>query len=68
MAGASEVATFTGEAVGRLGSSGSTSWRGSIFYRTSSNGKLSFLNNMIGLFEGEMDTQGNFYHKAWEWK
>lgn len=41
--GESEVATFTGEAVGRLGSSGNISWRGSIFCSTSSNGKLSFL-------------------------
>jgi hypothetical protein len=68
MAGQSEVATFTGEGVGRLSSSGNASWRGSIFYRTSSNGKLSFLNNMVGIFEGEFDSQGNFFHKTWEWK
>jgi hypothetical protein len=30
MAGGLDVATFTGEAVGRSGSSGSISWRGSI--------------------------------------
>jgi hypothetical protein len=64
-----EVATFTGEAVGRISSSGSTKWRGSIFYSTSSStGKLSFLNNMIVVFEAEMDAEGKFTHKAWEWK
>jgi hypothetical protein len=68
MAGQSEVATFTGEAIGRLGSSGSASWRGSIFYRTSSNGKLAFLNNVVEIFEAEFDSQGNFSHKSWEWK
>jgi hypothetical protein len=68
MAGESGVATFTGEGVGRFGSSGNISWRGSIFYKTSSNGKLSFLNNMVEVFETEIDAEGNFFHKAWEWK
>jgi hypothetical protein len=64
-----EVATFTGEAVGRISSSGSTKWRGSIFYSTSSSkGRLSFLNNMILVFESEIDAEGNFAHKSWEWK
>ncbi|HYY50124.1 MAG TPA: hypothetical protein VE643_04565 [Nitrososphaeraceae archaeon] len=62
-----EVATFTGEAVGRISSSGSTKWRGSIFYSTSK-GRLSFLNNMILVFESEINAEGNFAHKSWEWK
>jgi hypothetical protein len=66
MAGQSEFASFTGEGVGRFGSSGGMSWRGSLFYSTSSKGKLSFLNNMIGVFEGEFDADGNFSHKSWE--
>ena len=69
MAGQSEFATFTGEGIGRISSSGGAKWRGSIFYSTSSSkGKLSFLNNMVGVFEGEFDVQGNFTHKTWEWK
>src|SRR5919198_4709573 len=61
MAGQSEFATFTGEGIGRISSSGGTKWRGSIFYSTSSKkGKLSFLNNMIGASEGEFNAQGNF--------
>lgn len=48
MAGESELATYTSEGVGRPSSSGSINYRGSIFYSTSSNGKLAFLNNLIG--------------------
>lgn len=68
MAGGSEVATFTGEGIGRFGSVGSSSWRGSVFFNTSSKGKLSILNNLIGSFEGEFDSEGNFTHRSWEWK
>jgi hypothetical protein len=69
-AGESEMATYTGEGIGRLGSSGSIKWRGSVFFRTSSAGgdKLAFLNNLVGLFESEIDADGNFFEKAWEWK
>ena len=49
MAGESELATYTGEGVGRVSSSGSINYRRSIFYSTSSNGKLAFLNNLIGI-------------------
>jgi hypothetical protein len=68
MAGESELATYTAEGVGRPSSSGSINYRGSIFYSTSSNGKLAFLNNLIGVFESEIDTEGNFSGKIWEWK
>jgi hypothetical protein len=80
--GEPEMVTYTGEGIGRLGTGGSIKWRGSIFFRkqyysrisglTSSSsegeGKLSFLNNMVGLFESEIDAAGNFYEKAWVWK
>jgi hypothetical protein len=67
MAGESDLASYTGEEVGRLTSSG-TIWHGAIFYRTSSTGKLSFLNDVVGLFEAEMDSEANFSEKIWEWK
>ena len=68
MAGESELATYTSEGVGRPSSSGSINYRGSIFYSTSSNGKLEFLDNLIGVFESDIDTEGNFSEKIWEWK
>jgi hypothetical protein len=49
--GEPEMVTYTGEGIGRIDSSGGVKWRGSIFSRASSGGKLSFLNNMIGVFE-----------------
>ena len=74
--GEPEMVTYTGEGIGRLSAGGSIKWRGSIFYRKQyysrisgeGGGKLAFLNNMVGLFETEIDAAGNFYEKAWEWK
>jgi hypothetical protein len=64
-----EMVTYAGEGVGRFSSSGSIKWRGSVFFRTSSAGsKLAFLNNMVGVFESEIDADGNFSEKEWEWK
>jgi hypothetical protein len=57
---------YTGEAVERLGSPGGVKWCGYVFSRTSSGGKLAFLNNIVGVFENEIDDDGNFSEKAWE--
>jgi hypothetical protein len=62
------MAAYTGEGIGRFTPSGGIKWRGSIFYSTSSTEKLAFLNNVIGVFEAEMDAEGNFSEKIWEWK
>ena len=35
---------------------------------TPSGTKLASLNNMVGVFEAEIDTNGNFSEKVWEWK
>jgi hypothetical protein len=46
-----------------------TVWRGSTFYQSSSTGKFSFLNNIVGVFETEVDgDSGNVIRKVWEWK
>jgi hypothetical protein len=78
--GEPEMVTYTGEGIGRLHSSGSIKWRGSVFTRkqyysktsgpssSQEEGKLSFLNNMVGIFESEIDAAGNFSEKVWEWK
>jgi hypothetical protein len=29
---------------------------------------LGFLNNIVSVFEAEVDAQGNFSDKTWEWK
>ncbi|HKQ21889.1 MAG TPA: hypothetical protein VJS91_07610 [Nitrososphaeraceae archaeon] len=63
-----EIATFTGEGIGRFDSTGGLKWRGAMFFHTSSAGKLEFLNNVVGVFESNVDTSGNFTDKIWEWK
>ena len=65
-----DTATFRGYGIGHFKGPISASFRGSVFYKTSSTngGKLSFLNNKIGVFETEVDQSGNSIEKHWEWK
>jgi len=65
LAAESEMATFTAQGRGRISSSGGAKWRGAHFFGTSTNGRLTFLNNVIGLFEGEMDAEGIDTTKIW---
>ncbi len=67
MAGETEMVVSTGEGIGKATPSG-VRWRGTGFFSTSSTGKLAFLNNLVGLFETDVDTEGNFTEKIWEWK
>jgi hypothetical protein len=67
-----EMATWTGQVIGRFTGSRKISFRGSLFFQTPSaakeGGKLSFLNNLVGVFEYEVDEMGNCSSKVWEWK
>ena len=67
MSGELEMATFTAEGIGRITPYG-VKWRGSVFLRAESAGKLAFLNNVVAVFQAEVDTEGNFSEKSWEWK
>jgi hypothetical protein len=62
----SGMARWTGEGIGRMTPSG-IKWRGANFF-TESIGKLEFLNNMVVVFESEIDPEGNFSVESWEWK
>jgi hypothetical protein len=42
--------------------------RGAIQYYGSSEGRLSFINGVIGVYELEMTPDFNFIIKVWEWK
>jgi 5-keto 4-deoxyuronate isomerase len=62
-----EMATVKTEGISKLkGSSKVVS--GSNFYRSSKTGKLSFLNNLVGVHEAAVDNDGNILYKVWEWK
>jgi hypothetical protein len=59
----SETANYTFIEVGN-----GTAYQGASAYSTNSTGKLSFLNNMLGIFKGETDESGNFVLEQWHWK
>ena len=63
-----EMATWTGYGIGRFTGPGKIRFTGSLFFKTSSTGKLAFLNNLVGVFEYETDESGNTSSKVWEWK
>jgi hypothetical protein len=62
-----EAVTWTGTGVGHFGPGGSVSYRGMLFFRTTSQ-KLAALNNACGAFEFEVDPSGATVSKVWEWK
>jgi len=62
-----EMATWAGQGVGTLKKDGSASYRGAIYYSTSS-AKWQRLNKIAGVFEYEVDAQGNTKGETWEWK
>lgn len=62
------MATWTGQGIGRFTSPGNIRIRGSLFFRAPSEGKLSSYNNLVGVFEYEVDEQGNCSGRVWEWK
>lgn len=62
-----EAITWTGTGVGKFGPGGSLSYRGMLFFRTSSE-KLARINNVCGAFEYDVDASGNTVSRVWEWK
>jgi len=62
-----EAVTWTGTGVGHFGPGGSVSYRGMLFFRTTSQ-KLARLNNACGAFEYDVDPSGVTTSKVWEWK
>ena len=59
----SEMANYTFIEV-----SNGTVFQGAAAYSTNSTGKLSFLNNILGILKGEEDESGNFLSTEWHWK
>ena len=59
----SETANYISIDVGNF-----TDYQGASAYSTNSTGKLSFLNNMLGIYKGETEGNGNFVLREWHWK
>src|SRR5271166_1900790 len=62
-----EGITWTGTGLGKFGTGGAVSYRGMLFFRTTSE-KLARLNNACGAFEYEVDAAGATTSRVWEWK
>ena len=62
-----DAITWKGSGIGLFGAGGAISYRGAIFYSTSSE-RFARLNKVAGVFEYEVDGEGNTVGKIWEWK
>ena len=62
-----DLATFIGQGVGTIKKDGAVSYRGALYYQSSSP-KWSRLNSVAAIFEHEVDTEGNVRSQLWEWK
>ena len=62
-----DLATFIGQGVGTIKKDGAVSYRGAVYYQSSSP-KWSRLNSVAAIFEHEVDPEGNVRSQFWEWK
>ncbi|HYZ94285.1 MAG TPA: hypothetical protein VE566_00850 [Nitrososphaeraceae archaeon] len=65
-----DFASWTSQTVGNLAPGGNIIVRGVTFWSTppSTTGELAFMNGVIGLFEMEIDMQGNLSVTEWQWE
>ena len=64
-----EVATWTNHVVGNFTSEGTIITRGVGFWSTPpTTGELAFMNDMITVFEVQIDMEGNLSAREWEWR
>ncbi len=62
-----ELATWVGQGVGTIKKDGGVSYRGAVYYQTSSS-SWARLNAVAGVFEYEVDAKGGTRAQQWEWK
>ena len=62
-----DMASWVGQGVGTLKKDGSVSYRGAVYYQSTS-ARWSRLNGIASLFEYEVDPQGGTHAQFWEWK
>ena len=59
-----EMATVKAQSISKIKDSSSKVVSGSNFYHSSNTGKLSFLNNLVGVHEASVDNDGNITYKV----
>ena len=62
-----EMATWIGQGVGQFTSTGGISFRGAVYYQSSSPA-WARLNRISVVYEHEVDANGNAHNQGWEWK
>jgi len=67
MSNEGDLATWIGQGVGTIKKDGAVSYRGAVYYQSSS-ARWSRLNSVAAIFEYEVDAQGNTRSQFWEWK
>lgn len=64
-----DMASWTSQSVGNLTPEGNIMTHGVTLWSTPSTaGELAFMNGMIGLFEFQLDGEGNLSVREWEWE
>ncbi|HEY7109631.1 MAG TPA: hypothetical protein VH415_09405 [Nitrososphaeraceae archaeon] len=63
-----DMATSRAQGMGKLDKDGVARWLGSVFYTSTPTGKLTFLDNLIGVFDTEVSADGHVLEKVWQWK
>jgi hypothetical protein len=66
--GSDEKANHTFQFIGNITQEGKPVFYGSAIYNTNSTGKIAFLDNLMGIYKGEIDEMGNFVSREWQWK
>ena len=63
-----EIATYSGQDLGITDKNGTDTYHGILIFQTDSDGKLVFLDNLIGLYEYKSWSDGKKSGIIWEWK
>lgn len=67
MSASGDVASYSGQGIGRFTGGGGTSFRGAIYYQSTSE-PFSRLNGIAVVYEYESDSAGKVSFRSWEWK
>jgi hypothetical protein len=62
-----QFVTWTAQGLGRFIAPRTIWFRGSTFYQTDSTGSIAFINNLMAVFEYEVNAVGNTSARNWEW-
>ena len=62
-----QIATWIAQGLGRFTTPHVIRFRGSVIYHTDSSGSLAFINNIVAVFEYEVNGIGNTSARNWEW-